>query len=276
MIWQKVKFRLYNKSLIEVSQEIDGYLAEIGLNTDLIIINNMKNIEATSEEEAFRLAKEIANKFLDKLSWKCNYTTEIKPDWGSFEYMDPNTGQKSNHHLCFVDDNLTLIDKVQIEGNSKMIFNSEGPEKIAGESFDAESYFRRGKLSNDCFDQFRNFYLVVENISSFICQKKNVGEIKEQPMLELGLQECFQNKLPDLVNQANKVGIVATQSEVIPQIASFLYKDNRCCLSHAKEGGNKKKVPFNLKDEESVKKALPLMECVAKSFLAYAEKISAP
>lgn len=91
-------------------------------------------------------------------------------------------------------------------------------------------------------------------------------------MIELGLKECFQDKLPDLVNQANEVGIIATNNDIIQKVATFLYKENRCCLNHAKEG-EKKKVPFNLKDEESVKKALPLMEYVAKTFLAYAEKI---
>lgn len=147
--------------------------------------------------------------------------------------------------------------------------------KITGKSLEAELQFYRGAVSKYCYDKFLYFYKVAEDISSLICQQSNISWGSEREMLELGLQICFQNKLLDLVNQANKVGIVATQSEIIPKVASFLYQKNRCRLSHAKEG-KKKKVPFKPKDEESVKKALPLMEYVAKSFLAYAEKISNP
>jgi len=262
MIWQNVKFNFSGKSPIEVSQEIDGYRTEIGLDSDIIIINNIGKVDVVSAEDAVAIAKGIADKFLNKLSWKHNFATEIKKGW-SVEYIEPDSAKKRIKVMVCCDTCRTI----RTEKSYKI--------KITEASFDAESYFRRGALSKDCFEKFRNFYLVAENISSFICQKKNVGEIKEQPMLELGLQECVQNKLLDLENQAKELGIVVKQSEIIQDVASYLYKENRCCLNHAKEG-EKKKVPFNLKDEESVKKALPLMECVAKSFLAYAEKISAP
>jgi hypothetical protein len=144
----------------------------------------------------------------------------------------------------------------------------QNPATIKIKKSEAASYYRKGCLSVDPFDKFRNVYFAVENISSQI-YRKQPGE-PEKIELERALEVCFVNRLQSLFEVAKAEPTFNAKETTISEVTRILYTINRCQLNHSKVYKDKK-VPFDPQSETEVMNALPLVKFVAKTFLEYEE-----
>jgi hypothetical protein len=158
--------------------------------------------------------------------------------------------------------------KKDINGNIIEILDSSviGPIKVKPN--ESKAYYRQAKISTDPFEQFRNYYLVCENIADKIRIKDGQGSLKEQPLLEYAIRKCFVSNLGQLEKIYTSVYGSLLGGDIVSTVSELLYKANRCQLNHAKSTADKK-VPFNVYDEESVKKAIPIVESLALALLKY-------
>ena len=169
-----------------------------------------------------------------------------------------------------VEGSLEVIKKDKL-GNIIEVYDSKKPGPIKCKPSEATSYYRRGRLSSDPFDRFRNFYLVVENIADRIRILKEVSHLNEQQLLESALKEYFESNTKPLENMARSIPGFNLGADVISEVANLLYKGHRCQLNHSKASEDKK-IPFDPEDEKEVSQALSLMDFIAKSLLQYEEQ----
>jgi hypothetical protein len=217
----------------------------------------VENIQATNQQEARTIALGAANSCLDHLCWK--YDTSFNVDLGKLRIEEADSEGKTVRITGFESIGLDCI----LVDNRPRNLGS-----IKGKKSDAAAYYREGCLSTKPFDKFRNFYAVIENISSKI-YKKRPNE-PEKAELEHALKKCFRGRLKSLREQAKVEPTLNAKKGTIPEVIRILYTANRCQLAHSKEYKDKK-VPFDPGDEKEVKTALPLVKFVAKSLLEYEE-----
>jgi len=264
-------FEIDKGSRIEAETVIEGVRVSIEQEKNSLAVEGV-NIEDL--KNALEKAEQVANNFLNYLSWKYNEDYRIKRDG----YRSETTNEDGEKQvLVHVSNTVTVIQeslKIERKDESGEIISvsySNKLGKLVVNDSEASSYFRSARLSSDPFDKFRNFYLVAENISDQIRIKSGLASMYEQPMLELGLSECFGTDIKPLENIAHNVSAINPSNDTVQEVATYFYKSHRCQLNHSKALQDKK-IPFNPEDEKQVKEALPLMEFVAKSFLQYEEQ----
>jgi len=242
------------------------------------------NVDATSEDEAYDKALLAANQFLNTLSWKAGIHLEVKRESTSVE-LRTNDRKSVIIKPGVLSLSLDLmIPEVVIKNTRGNIItrtnDSEKTPRIDVNTSEAAFYYRQGKLTNNSFDRFRNLYLVAENIADRIRNNRKLSEQElketykmgsfEKALLQFALDQGFENSLESLKQAAANRRTFNDKQPLIPQVAHVLYEQNRCALNHSKYSKDKK-VPFKPKDEEEVGEAIPLMDFVAKSLLAYEE-----
>lgn len=218
----------------------------------------VENIQAANQQEARARALGAANSCLDYLCRK--YDTSLRVDSGRLKIEETDSGGKTVGITGF---ETVGLDCILVDNRPKNLGT------VKGNKSDSSAYYRKGCLSTDTFDQFRNFYSVIENISSKIYRKR--PDEPEKAELEHALKKCFKGQLKSLNERAKLESTFNAIKGTIPEVIRILYTANRCELAHSKVYQDKK-VPFDPEDEKEVKTVLPLVKFVAKSLLEYEER----
>ena len=262
-----IRFKLNRASHLDAHREEDGIRASVQIASDAL---RVENIPANSEGAARAVAEPFANQFLDTLAYKHDEPLQILPlPWASKRTAQSGArvvGEHLGHAVSFRGS--VALKKIDAQGNVVEAYDSDRPGSIEVKASEAAPYYRRGSLSADPFDQFRNFYLVAENVADQIRAPKQPEKPNEQTPLSNALARCFADNTGPLLGKARVVPGFTESGDAFKAVAKLLYKAYRCQLAHAK-AQESKKVPFNPDDEKTVKKALPLMRFVAKSLLDY-------
>lgn len=269
-IWN-ISLTLDRASPVEADSKFGDVTVGVKLETREL---SVLGIQAADKNEAIAKAEELANPFLDTLSWKHDVDLAIDPTALRAEEIGPD-GRKHAHlqgkETISVSERVLIVLK-DATGNVVEVRDSAKPGRIGVKRSEAAAYYRRARLSSDPFDRFRNFYLVAENVADRIRANKKVSrKLYEQKLLKLALGECFRSDRTPLHKVASSVAEYHDQGNIIAEVARLLYKGYRCQLNHAKASQNKK-VPFDPENEQQVKAVLPLMEFIARSLLDYEER----
>jgi hypothetical protein len=262
------RFALKKPSPVDAGYSFSTGRVHVTMHSSEIVA---EEVSVASYKDAQKKALELCNLFLDQLSAEGHADLEVKAVECRLETTDPN-GQV---HISVTPDAevICLTERIIVvkrDSSGKVIEFSDSNKPVikSVKHTDAKSYYRKAKLSEDAFEAFRNFYLVAENVADGIRLQKGLGKIREQELLRQGLEECFRGKVDSLKHKTVSVHGAAMGVDICAGVAETLYKGDRCRLNHSKLM-QQKRVPFNPSDEDQVKKALPLIEYVAKSFLDY-------
>ncbi|MEX1195741.1 MAG: methylamine utilization protein MauJ [Dehalococcoidia bacterium] len=216
-------------------------------------------ISAPTQDSARRVAFQLANHFLDGLARE-----------GISLELDPRNSSVSAAGRTFHRLGMESGVRVSVGGNQPTARGTIGaPIKPHVSGSEAASYYRKAALANDKFDQFRNYYLAVENIADKITGPS--AGIKEKAVLEDSMRVVFQTNPVELIQSAERAMGSVNADDPIPETVSFLYVGNRCQLNHAKASQDKL-IPFRDEDEQAVARALPLVRFVAEAFLTHEEQ----
>lgn len=274
----KVTFDLNKPSPLEASTEISGLLVEVKVDSNQVVVYDY---DAADVDEARMKALTAANQFLNTLSWKHHTDLEIRTGGYSVEHTESSGKKHVNLVIPTAEVGLrsclVAVHK-DASGNIISVSDSRKLGRINVKPSDAAAYYRRAHLTDDPFDRFLNLYLVTENVSDRIREKKgwNKKELQdhyeerssEMSFLRLGLDECFADNLNLLKEATKRFNTFDNAQSIITQVAERLYRGCRVQVTHSKDS-EAKKIPFNPQDEEEVKTILPLMDFVAKSLLEY-------
>jgi hypothetical protein len=276
-----VTFSLNRPSPLEVYSEIDGMRVEVKENSGGVIISF---IQADDIDEAQSKAFLAANQFLSALSWRFGAHLAIKGESPNIEHIDPSGKRQV---FLGVSDRLVVGERVIVvkkdaSGDVIEVLDSQKLGKIDVKHSDAADFYRQAHLADHPFEKFANLYKVAENIGDKIriikghtrdaLQRIYGRKSYEMNVLQFALDECFGGNLQPVLGAAK--GLLSSDDvrQTIPRIVEILYQANRCQIIHAKASADKK-VPFNPQDEKEVKVALPAMDFVAKSLLAYEQTL---
>lgn len=224
----------------------------------------VRNVEAESYDDAENKARPKVNAFLDELCLEYETNLAIKSP-SSFTVM-PQDSPDTRHIK-------TLHVKLRLLGGHRKRIPRILNEVIIKPS-DAKTYYRKASMSEDPFDKFRNIYLAIENVASKIAKREGRRRCRDSELIEIALRQCFSANVNSLEKHVSARGFVST-GDTIKDVATLLFKTNRCQLNHSKAFKNKK-VPFNPDDEWEVQSAIPISEFIAKSLIKYEETVLTP
>jgi hypothetical protein len=276
-----VTFSLNRPSPLEAYTEIDGTRIEVKENGGKVVITS---IQATDIHEASSKAFAAANQFLSALSWRFGAHLAIKGEPPNIEHIDPSGTKQIFLELA---ERVVISEKVRVikkntSGEVVEVLDSQKLGEINVKHSDAADFYRQAHLTGHPFEKFANLYKVAENIGDKIRTIKGHSRDSleqvygrrsyEMEVLQLALDECFKGNLSSLLGAAKGLLSSIDIQQPIPSIVEVLYKANRCQIMHAK-ASESKKVPFNPQDEKDVTAALPLMDFVARSLLAYEQTL---
>ena len=251
----KVQFDLTNPSPISLDFVINDI--SVWINENLAQIN-ADNVQAVNQNAASSKALYAATCCLNYICWKYDVVLNINPLRLGIDEIDPTrkiVGQAGYGSV----DAKTMVHSSRVQS----------PISISGKKSDAAHYYRKGCLSNDSFDQFRNLYSAVEIISHKIYKKQpdEPGKIE----LDRALLKCFDDKVQFLYEVAKVIPTYNSQETTISEVVRILYKANLCELNHHKTRVDNTAPPVALQDEMELMDALPLLKFVAKALLEYEE-----
>lgn len=247
-----VEFDLKTKSPIIV--ENGDVILDKGWDTVTV-----RNVEADSIDDAAKKARPTADTFLNELSWQYGINLQIGSGLSLALQASPTT-----RHVK------TIRMTLKVKGGHRKKY----PPVLKGieiKPSDSKAYFRKANISKDPFDKFRNLYLAAENVASKIAAIKIEGVYRDSELLEIALRECFSSDYHLLEDYSHIRGFKRNK-DIIKDVATFLYKEYRCALNHAKADENKK-IPFDSDDELEVLSAIPLMEVIVKSLVSYEDTL---
>jgi len=224
----------------------------------------VRNVEAESGDDAEKKARPKANAFLDELCLGYEIALAIKSP-SSLTLM-PQDSPDTRHIKA-------LHMKLRLLGGHRKRIPRILNEVIIKPSH-AKRYYRKASMSEDPFDKFRNIYLAIENVASKMAEKEGRQGCKEYELLETALRQCFSANVNSLERYLPIRGFVST-GDTIKDVATLLFKTNRCQLNHSKAFKNKK-VPFNPDDELEAQSAIPISKFIAKSLIKYEETVLTP
>jgi hypothetical protein len=251
----KVQFDLTSPSPMSLDFVINDIRVRVIENFAQITADN---IQAVNHNAAHTKALYAATCCVNYLCWKYDAVLSINSGRLNIEEIGPE-GKTISH---------AGYGSVGMWPTMVVADRPQSLNSVSGKKSDAASYYRKGCLSTDSFDQFQNFYSAVENISKKI-YKKQPGE-PEKIELDRALTECFGGKLQSLEVIAKAEPTFNTHEPTISKVTRILYKAYRCQLNHPKDYQGKK-VLFDTLDEIEVMNALPLVKFVAKALLGYEE-----
>lgn len=269
-MWE-VLLQLRRVSPIEAHGRVNGVEVRVSSESKAI---QVLHIPAATTAEAKEKAVEACNAFLDELSAKKHGDLELDLAAGHQTKMaDPNGSTRVS---VGVQDSVVLTERVVVvrkdaSGNVIDVSDSARPGEISVRPTDAKAYYRKARTTDDVFEKFRNFYLVLENISDKVRQQQVQPVLKEKPLLVLGLRTCLAHCTGSLSSMAKSLPGFCATGKLLDDVAELLYKGQRCQLNHAK-ASQQKKVPFRPKDEDEVRNVIQLAEFVASSMLDYEER----
>ena len=256
-----IRFRLTGPSAVNASAVIDGGTVTVYKNSQEM---DVTSLVAQEQQHAIAAARFLGNLFLNKLSWKHDRHYEIAYPVRSARILP--SGQEDVRDIEPPIVYGASIEMKIVDSSGNVIGDSTELGKIEVGRSEAASYYRRAQLTLDPFDKFRNFYSVIENVSSKI-YKKTAGE-PEKIELECALTICFSNSLESLKEVAMTDPTFNSRENTITEVVRILYTSNRCEIAHSKAYKDKK-IPFDPQDEKEVMYVLPLVKFVAKTILEY-------
>lgn len=226
----------------------------------------VRNIEADSDDDAIQKARPKAEELLDELHFMRSGILETGTGLG-VGLQDSPEFRHSGYHAT-----------LKVKGGHREKFPHTLKE-VAIKPSDAKALYRRAAICQYPFDIFHNLYRAIENVASKIQGVKELGksEVKqfsksgqsyEEGLFKLALDECFGKDPHSLKQIAKNLPEFDDVQETNPRVAKILFEGYRCQLNHSKALENKK-IPFNLEDERTVQRVLPLADFVAKSLLSY-------
>lgn len=247
-----IEFNLNKKSPMTI--ENGDAILDRGYDTVTV-----RNIEANSNEEAEVKAREKANHLLNQLSIKYGVKLSLKDSVTIGKQSSPD-----ERHIR------TYRTKIRLAGYHRKL----PPRKIDSidiKPSEAKAYYRAALMANNHYDEFRNFYLAIENIAtdkSVFCTSAK----SQREFITNALKRCFptEEDKQKLRDHAHTIGFNDT-GKIYEDVSEFLYKENRNQLNHAK-ATESKKLPFKEKNVREVRNACFLAEYVAKSLIEYCDR----
>lgn len=223
-----------------------------------LVING---IRADTPEEAPDRGRELAERFLDVLY----------RDYGTLLFL--NTTSSGS----------VLIDEVDNQGNvlgggvnmgwGVMMYPSGQPPQSLIRDLTvshAVRFLRKAAVSQDWFDKFRNYFLVLEYVGSRLWwSKKRARWRTEEELTEFAAEEAFHSDSGELQAFLQTLpGLASAAGETFRNTATFLVVKQRNLVNHAhfqKRGRvrGSLRIPFNKRDENAVRLALPLVSEIA-------------
>ena len=214
----KIQFDLTNQSPISQGFVINDINVCIIESLPRITVDN---IQAVNQNAAHSKALYAATCCLNYLCWKYDVVLSINPIRLNIEEINPEG--KTIRRIGY-----GSVGAETIVPSSRV----QSPISISGRKSDAAHCYRKGCLSNDSFDQFRNLYSAVEIISRKIYKKQpeEPGKIE----LDRALLKCFDDKVRFLYEVAKVIPTYNSQETTISEVVRILYKANLCELNHRK------------------------------------------
>jgi hypothetical protein len=153
-----IYFDLTSPSPLSLNFEINNFNVRVIESSTQISVDN---IQAVNQNAARTKALYAAITCVNYLSWK--YDAVLSINIGRLNIEEIDLRGKTVNRIGYA--SVVARAVIVVEGRP------QNPTTIKGKKSEAASYYRKGCLSADPFDKFRNFYAAVENISSQIYRK---------------------------------------------------------------------------------------------------------
>ena len=215
----------------------------------------VRNVEASSDEDAQAIARGKANLLFDELSFLYETRLELKSSLTIGKQDSPET-----RHIR------RYIIKTYTTGGHRYL-PPRKVDRIDIKPAEAKTYYRAALMASNPFDEFRNYFLAIENVASnkefMYVPKEGLDYVTD------AIQKCFSSDedKQGLIDHAHARGFMDT-GNIYKDVSDFLYQENRIQLNHAK-AEEPKKVPFRDQDLRAVEGASFLAEYVAKKLIAF-------
>lgn len=243
-----VEIDLNKKSPITI--ENGDAIMDKGRNTVTV-----RNVEACSLEDAEAKAREQANSLLDELSVQYGTCLVLKN-----RLTIKKQDSREERHIK------TLRMKISLKGYHRNL-PPRKLESIEIKPAEAKAYYRAALMATNPFDEFRNYFLAIENVAS----NKEFMYVPKEGLdyVTHAIQKCFSSDedKQGLVDHAHARGFKDT-GNICKDVSDFLYQENRIQINHAK-ANQRKKLPFSDRDLRAVEGASFLAEYVAKKLIAF-------
>ena len=245
------------------------YIVEIRLNkkTPITIKNGdiildrgystvtVRNIEANSNEEAEKMARENANQLLNELTIEYGIKLLLKGGITIGKQSSPDERHIEKYRM-----------KTWLAGYHRKLPPRE-IDSVDIKASDAKYYYRAALMATNHYDEFRNFYLAIENIAY---NKAIINASRgKRDCLTYILEMCFSSdeERRDLKDHTHTMDFKDT-GYIYKDVSDFLYEENRNQLNHAKPFKSKR-LPFRDEDMMEVGSACFLAEYIAKKLIEY-------
>ncbi len=215
----------------------------------------VRNIQAKTDDDAIAIAKEKANLLLDELGYL----------YGTFLILGTGYtfGKQDSSEIRHI---RTRILKVYTKGGHRNL-PPRRVDRIDIKPMEAKAYYRAALMSTNTFNEFRNYYLAIDNVASneefMYVPQKGLNYVL------FAIQKCFSSdeEKQGLADHAHAKGFKST-GNICKDVSDFLYQENRNQLNHAK-AKEPKKIPFRDQDLRVVEGASFLAKYVAKKLIAF-------
>jgi glutathione-specific gamma-glutamylcyclotransferase len=228
----------------------------------------IRPIDATTGAEACGIARHVLNLYLDKLS------VEVGCGWLlTYDHSYQNLDDHSDRGR---------IARLRLSGLSEA---SHFPDRVTvNETTTSAAYYRQGLTANEPFEQYRNFYLSIEEAGKRGRKTIDPNAQAESTVLEDTVEEVFEKTSgPDLQTFRSQLPeaelplhFQGGKGHAKHCVNEFFYHMYRCALMHSgktrKPGTLDEKdtfAPFNPADEERVSAVLPLIAALARRYVTY-------
>lgn len=232
----------------------------------------VKGLEAETPEEAIGRAFDLANRVLDAIALDHGLPLVVLESPWKVEFR--NSNGKSIPHV-FASDSLTLVDEcVQItirkaNGTVEIHRPADEPIEVRLSESDCARFYRGGLVAESrqsWFEAMREYFRAIECVSTAIEGHWNGVDTIARVLGEY----CSDSQRSERLRQVAEQCLRCTfqPPDLASAVADYLYHSQRCELAHAQAlAGKSYKKPFDRKDEEMVRDALPLARFVAAELI---------
>ena len=230
---------------------MNGAHYNVAIGKDGISLS-LSPLDQADREHAARTARQVTNRFLNRLTAFTHYSTRIEPGYG-YENID-NSSEKGD-----------VVEAVGIA--SSRLHPARLPKEVGlDQELTGAAFLRCGDLSDDPFDSFRNYYLAVDRIGKSVRGRRKPDSSVITDTIHI-VQHKIVNDLADRLTTIRLPSSVRLSGKVPEDLNNVLYGNLRCALMHS--GGSNDFVPFDLDDEETVRSALPIMRGLAWQYVKH-------
>lgn len=233
---------------------MNGAIYDVSTDSSRKLVS-LSPIEQMDREKAERTARQITNRLLNRLAAAMQYCARIEPGY-EYENLDDFNDRG----------------RVVIALPATAYIGDPGiPEEIPLDiDLPGAAFLRCGDLSNDPFDSFRNYYLVVDRVGKCVLGGKGKDETVIQDSLDIVVQPAIVERLAERLKSVVLPTRVTLPGNSKQYLNNVLYKRFRCALMHS--GLTSDFVPFDVDDEETVHSALEIMRGLAWQYVKYESK----